>query len=157
MDVLEVGGAQAAEEVALSFDDLEALPAEARVADVSLLVPGRTGRAVRLSALLACARPRAGASHLHVSSRDTAFAVSVPLAEVRREGLVVYALGGEPLPASKGGPFRLLVPGHADECVNVKALARLELSDRPGRDTRPTDDEEHRRLHAEGRRGAGQA
>jgi hypothetical protein len=51
------------------------------------------------------------------------------------------------MPASKGGPFRLLVPGHADDCVHVKQLASIELSDRPGRDTRPKDDAEHAKLH----------
>jgi hypothetical protein len=61
--------------------------------------------------------------------------------------LVVYGLGEEPLPTDKGGPFRLLVPGHPDECVHVKQVAVLELSDRPGRDTRPKDDTEHAKIH----------
>jgi hypothetical protein len=42
------------------------------------------------------------------------------------------------------------VPGHADECVNVKGLASLEFSADPGRDTRPKDDAEHALLHARG-------
>jgi hypothetical protein len=41
----------------------------------------------------------------------------------------------------------VLAPGHADECVHVEYVARLELSDRPGRDTRPKDDAEHAKLH----------
>ncbi len=135
-----------AREVSFGYDECVALPNAAQVGDVGSLVPGRAGRAVRLSALLASAGASAGAGHLHVSSRDPAFAVSIPLAEA--EGaVVVYALGDGPLPESKGGPFRLLVPGHADECVHVKQLARIELSDRPGRDTRPKDDAEHAKLH----------
>jgi 2-dehydropantoate 2-reductase len=62
--------------------------------------------------------------------------------------LVVYELEGEALPEGKGGPFRLLVPGHQDECVHVKSLCRIELARTRGRDTRPADDEAHRALHA---------
>jgi 2-dehydropantoate 2-reductase len=126
---------------------LAAVDARAQVADVSLLVPGRKGRAVRLAALLDEVGVDARAAFVDVSSTDPAFAVSEPLA-VLRSALVVYELDGAPLPAGKGGPFRLLVPGHADECVHVKGLARLALAAAPGRDTRPVDDAEHAELHA---------
>ena len=130
----------------LRFEDIARLPASDQVSDVSALVPGRSGRAVQLSALLARVGVSKSARFLHISSKDPSFAVSLPLDEA--EGaLVVYALGDAPLPESKGGPFRLLVPGHADECVHVKQLAKIELSDRPGRDTRPKDDAEHAKLH----------
>lgn len=127
--------------------DLAALPPDAQVADVGALVPGRAGRGVRLAALLERARPARDARHLHIASVDPSFAVSVPVDEVRASAIVVYELAGAPLPAAKGGPFRLLVPGHPDECLNVKGLARLELSPDPGRDTRPKDDAEHAALH----------
>jgi hypothetical protein len=136
----------AGEEVALDFAACSAMAPGAQVPDVSTLVPGRAGRAVRLSALLEKIGGAAGASHLNVSSRDVSFAVSLPLAEAK-DAVVVYALGDGPLPEAKGGPFRLLVPGHADECVHVKQVVRLDLSDRPGRDTRPVDDAEHAKLH----------
>jgi len=139
MDELRVGS------ISLRRDDCARFPDPDQVADVSALVPGRTGRAVRLAALLDRAGAKAG-RFLHVASNDPAFAVSLPIDEAKG-ALVVYALGDAPLPESKGGPFRLLVPGHADECVHVKQLARIELSDAPGRDTRPKDDAEHAKLH----------
>jgi 2-dehydropantoate 2-reductase len=134
---------------ALSLDraELAALSA-GQVPDVGALVPGKKGRGVRLSALAARAGAEGRALHVHIGSADPAFAVSVPIAEVLDLGIVVYELDGAPYPADKGGPFRLLVPGHADECVNVKQLARLEFAAEPGRDTRPKDDAEHARMHA---------
>ncbi|MFO1010636.1 MAG: molybdopterin-dependent oxidoreductase [Planctomycetota bacterium] len=133
--------------LALRREDLARLPADAQVDDVARLVPGRAGRAVRLAALRALAGERPGARFLDVASQDSNFAVSVPIAEVAN-ALVVYELDGAPLPPAKGGPFRLLVPGHADECVHVKQVARLALSAAHGRDTRPLDDAEHAKLHA---------
>lgn len=140
MDGLRIGSST------LRFEDCARLPAADQVADVATLVPGRAGRAVKLSAILERAGASKAARFLHVVSRDPSFAVSLPLEEAK-DALVVYALGDEPLPESKGGPFRLLVPGHADECVHVKQLAAIDLSDRPGRDTRPKDDAEHEKLH----------
>ena len=84
---------------------------------------------------------------MNLASSDPKFAVSVLLDELPRGALVVYELDGAPLPPEKGGPFRFLVPGHTDECVNVKQLARIELARERGRDTRPADDAEHRKLH----------
>lgn len=143
---LEIGGL-CARPLALRPADLARLPAEAQVADVGALVPGRAGRAVKLLALRALAGELPGAAFLDVASNDPAFAVSLPVAEARG-ALVVYELDGAPLPPNKGGPFRLLVPGHADECVHVKQVARLTLSAARGRDTRPVDDAEHAKLHA---------
>jgi len=117
-----------------------------QVADVGALVPEKRGRGVRVAALLERAGLKPDAVHVHIASSDPRFAVSVPIDEVRA-GIVVYELDGAALPASSGGPFRLLVPAHPDECVNVKALARLELARASGRDTRPKDDAEHARLH----------
>lgn len=130
----------------LEYDACAGLPAEAQVLDVSALVPGRAGRAVRLAALVERAGGAGGRRFVHLASADPAFAVSLSVDEARG-ALVVYALGDGPLPESKGGPFRFLVPGHADECVHVKQLASIELADRPGRDTRPKDDAEHAKLH----------
>ena len=133
--------------LALDRAELARFPATAQVANVSALVPGRAGKAVRLAALLERARPAPDAAFLDIASTDPAFAVSLPLDEVRG-ALILYELEGAALPVGKGGPFRLLVPGHADECVHVKALARIELAHARGRDTRPADDEAHRALHA---------
>lgn len=144
---LTVAGTLEGPALALDARDLAALPSAAQVPDVGLLVPGRKGRGVRLSALLERARPARAARWLNIASLDPGFAVSVPIDEVRAEGIVVYELDGAALAREKGGPFRLLVCGHPDECLNVKQLARLELSATPGRDTRPKDDVEHAALH----------
>jgi 2-dehydropantoate 2-reductase len=144
---LAVSGALLGPALSLDACDLAAFPAADQVPDVGALVPGRTGRGVRLAALLARARPSAEARWLSAASQDPAFAVSVPLEEVREQGIVVYEQDGAPLAPEKGGPFRLLVRGHPDECVNVKQLARLELAAARGRDTRPADDAEHAALH----------
>ena len=126
----------------LTHADLKALPAAAQVGEVGLIVPGKHGRAVWLEALL----PRgARAAFLNLTSADPGFAVSIPWSELPRGALVLYEQGGQPL--EKGGPFRFLVPGHADECVHVKQLCCIELSGTRGRDTRPIDDAEHRKLH----------
>lgn len=132
----------------IGFADLAAMPTEAQVPDVGLLVPGRQGVGVRLAALFARARPKREVRYVHVTSVDPAFAVSLPIQEVALNGIVVYGMGAGRLDVSKGGPFRLLIPGHKDECVNVKGLARLHLAADPGRDTRPKDDAEHAKLHA---------
>jgi hypothetical protein len=134
-----------AKEVSVEFSECSSMPPSDRIEDVASLLPGRTGRAVRLAPFLERIGTK-GARYLNVVSQDPAFAVSIPLTEA--EGaLVLYGLGEEPLPEDQGGPFRLLVPGHPDECVHVKQVALLELSDRPGRDTRPKDDTEHAKIH----------
>ena len=149
MHELHIVGANGAPGISVTTEDCAAMPSSAQVPDVSALVPGRAGRGVRLSALLERVGD-GGAGYLHVASRDPAFAVSLPLAEAAN-AIVVYSLDGAPLPEKKGGPFRLLVPGHRDECVHVKQIASLELSDRPGRDTRPKDDAAHEALHRKGK------
>jgi len=140
MDVLRIGS------ISLGSEDFALIPAKDQVLDVSAVVPGRAGKAVPLATLLERASGPRSARFLHVASKDPAFAVSLPIEEAKG-ALVVYALGDAPLPESKGGPFRLLVPGHADECVHVKQLASIDLSEHPGRDTRPKDDAEHQKLH----------
>lgn len=145
---LELTGLIASGPLQIGVADLDAMPGEAQIADVGQLMPGRQGRGVRLSALLARARPRREARYVHVTSADPAFAVSLGLEEVVLTGIVVYGSTEGPLDKSKGGPFRLLIPNHPDECVNVKGIIRLHVAANPGRDTRPKDDAEHAKLHA---------
>ena len=104
------------------------------MADVSERVPGRQGRALQLSALLERAQPRAGATHVQVSTADGSFTSSVGLDEARG-GLLLYARDGAPLPEEQGGPFRLLIPGGSDRCANVKGVARIELTAGSGEKT----------------------
>jgi DMSO/TMAO reductase YedYZ molybdopterin-dependent catalytic subunit len=145
---LEVSGLVASGSTAFTFDDLAAMPRDAQVLDVSRVMPGRQGAGVKLSALLARAGIERDARHVHIASIDPKFAVSLPIDEIATSGIILYCVGGAPIDASKGGPFRLLVPGHADECVHVKGVAKLHLAAAPGRDTRPKDDAEHAKLHA---------
>jgi len=135
----------------LRFADLAALPASQQVPDVSRFHPKRQGDGVALEAILALARPRAKANYLTLHAGRDDFHVSVPLAAVRAEGIVVYHRAGEPLGIDQGGPIRDLAACHTDElddCANVKYLSRIELSVRRGRDARPQNEEEHAKLHS---------
>ncbi len=140
--------------LALTFDDLAAIPAAQQVADVSRYHPKRQGDAVTLESLLTKAQPRPSASYLTVHATADDFHASVPLAEIRGEGLVVYRLAGGPLPVKNGGPIRFLIRNPAachtdelDDCANVKFVDRIELTIGKGRDNRPHDDAEHAKLH----------
>src|SRR5258708_7412829 len=93
----------------LTFEDFAAIPADEQVADVSRFHPKRQGDAVSLEALLAKAEPGPGAKYLTLHATADDFHASLPLAELRGEGLVVYRLGGGPLPAKNGGPIRFLI------------------------------------------------
>ncbi|MEE2677012.1 MAG: molybdopterin-dependent oxidoreductase, partial [Myxococcota bacterium] len=97
------------------------------VSDVSTLVPGRTGAAARVRALL----ERFGVSgpgSAVICAADGFASEPVKLAALA-EGVLLHTLAGEALPPGKGGPFRLLIPeGVADApsaCANVKAVTRI--------------------------------
>jgi DMSO/TMAO reductase YedYZ molybdopterin-dependent catalytic subunit len=138
----------------VGFEDLLAMPEEVQVADVSRFQPGRNGDAVTLAHLLGLAEPDPRATHLTLHADRDDFHVSIPLALIRDQGLVVYKVGDEPLRVDRGGPIRLLIrdpsvcqTGELDDCANVKYLSRIELTTVRGRDTRPADEAEHRALH----------
>lgn len=118
-----------------------------QIGDAALLAPGKSGSGVRLATLLADAGADPAAGWIELESSDAGFCVSIPRGEAGLDALVLHSLGGEAYPDAKGGPFRFLAPGHPDECVQVKRLVRLCVLPAKGRDTRPTDDEEHRKLH----------
>jgi 2-dehydropantoate 2-reductase len=128
-----------------SREELAALSAEGRVADISTIEPRRQGEAIRLSCLLEESRPDDTATHVTLQSAD-GFSASIPLADVRDTGLIIFQLDGQCLPESAGGPFRFLIPNAAecrtaelDACANVKGLARIELTAGKGVDTRYGD------------------
>jgi DMSO/TMAO reductase YedYZ molybdopterin-dependent catalytic subunit len=153
--LLRVDGA-VEEPLDLTFEDLDGLPEADRVEDVSRFHPGRKGDGVTLEALLRTARPRNEANYLTLHATRDDFHVSIPLQAVRGEGIVVFRLGSEPLGVEQGGPIRFLIRDPAachtdelDDCANVKYLDRIELTVRRGRDTRPADEAEHARLHAD--------
>jgi DMSO/TMAO reductase YedYZ molybdopterin-dependent catalytic subunit len=109
---------------------------------------------VLFEALLRLAGPHPDANYVTLHADRDDFHVSVPLEPVRAEGIVVYKLEGRPLGPENHGPTRFLVrdpsachTGELDDCANVKYLARIELTVRRGRDTRPTTEAEHEALH----------
>ncbi|GAC1301573.1 MAG: hypothetical protein NVSMB14_11310 [Isosphaeraceae bacterium] len=138
----------------LAFEDLSAMPEEDRIIDVSRFHPARKGDGVSLDSLLRIARPIAEANYLTLHASRDDFHVSVPLAELRAEGIVVFRLGEERLAVAQGGPVRLIIRDPSacrstelDDCANVKFLDRIELTVKKGRDTRPLDDVAHAALH----------
>jgi DMSO/TMAO reductase YedYZ molybdopterin-dependent catalytic subunit len=138
----------------LRFDDLALLPDRFQVPDVSRFQPQRHGDGVWLEALLERARPLPEANYLTLHADRDDFHVSIPLAAVRGEALVVYKRGQSRLALEQGGPIRFLIRDPAachtselDDCANVKYLSRIERSSRRGRDTRPADEAAHAELH----------
>ncbi len=108
---------------------LAALPG---LADVGERVPGRTGAAAALAALLADA-PEDGT--VVVVAADGFVAEPSPVA-VARTGWLAHSVGSAPLPDTAGGPFRwLLPPGTISPCANVKAVIRVVIRP-PGAVTR---------------------
>lgn len=139
----------------ITFADLAAIPAEHQVIDVSRLVPGRKGDAVKLAGILQLVRPKSAAKYLGLHASADDFHASIPLSAVVDRALVIYRLDGQPLPAKAGGPVRFFIPDFAachtneiDECANVKFVDRLELTADKGFDNRPHDGAEHEALHA---------
>lgn len=152
--VLTIAGA-VANPLALDFAAFEAMPNEAKVTDVSRFRAGRSGDAVLLDAVLARAEPAPDANYATLHADRDDFHVSVPLADLRSEGLIVYRDASGPLSLDQGGPIRFLIrnpaacnTGELDECANVKYLSCIELTTRKGRDTRPTTEADHAGLHA---------
>ncbi len=142
--------------LSFGWDELEQLPAQARVEDVSRFQPARVGSGVELDAVLALADPDPAADHATLHADRDNFHVSIPLALLKGQGVLVYRIGADPLPEEKGGPVRLVIrdpsachTGELDDCANVKYLSRVELTQGRGRDTRPTSELEHAALHAQ--------
>ena len=105
----------------LDFENFATLPNQ--IADISTLVPDRQGQGVWVREVLDHT-PNADAIFYADADR---FSATVALALVREQGLLIYGLDGHPLPASYGGPLRLIIPGHDDRCANVKGVARVEI------------------------------
>jgi DMSO/TMAO reductase YedYZ molybdopterin-dependent catalytic subunit len=152
--ILTIDGA-VEEPLALTYESLRAIREADQVTDVSRFHPKRRGDGVTLESLLARARPHSEANYVTLHAGKDDFHVSVPLELLRREGVVVYSFEGKPLGPENHGPIRFLVrdplacqTGELDDCANVKYLDRIELTVRRGRDTRPTNEAEHAKLHA---------
>jgi DMSO/TMAO reductase YedYZ molybdopterin-dependent catalytic subunit len=151
--ILRVDGA-VEKPLALTFEDLKSSPERDQVLDVSRFHASRRGDGVTLESLLRRAGPKPEANYLTLHASRDDFHVSVPLAAVRGEGIVVFHLASQPLDSAHGGPIRFIIKDPAachtdemDDCANVKFLDRIELSVKKGRDTRPRDDAAHAALH----------
>lgn len=132
----------------LDYDALLGFPPADQVADVSARVPRKEGRAVRLGALLDRAGLQEGAAHVAVSARAGGFGTSLTCAQAE-EALLVFGLHGRPLPASQGGPFRLLIPDGDDACANIKDVARIEVQAEPGARRCGHTDADHERIRTQ--------
>ena len=137
-----------------SFQDLAAFAESEQIIDVSQFVPTRKGDAIRLSALLAAVQTKDSASHIGLHGTRDNFHASIPLEPIKDRAFLIYRLDGKPLEVSAGGPYRFFIPDHAechtdeiDECANVKFVDHIELTVDRGFDNRPTDDDQHARLH----------
>jgi DMSO/TMAO reductase YedYZ molybdopterin-dependent catalytic subunit len=138
----------------LSYDDLRTLPERDQVPDISRFHPSRKGDGVTLDALLRLAQPKAEATYLTLHAGHDDFHVSIPLAAVRSEAVVVFRIGENPMRPDQGGPVRFIIRDPAachthelDDCANIKYLDRIELTPTRGRDTRPADEKSHAALH----------
>ena len=135
--ILTIDGA-VVQPIALDRTALATLPAEHQVEDVGSIMPGAKGKGIRVSGLLGVPALKPEVDHVTFHSEDGRFSATLPLAQAMAHGVLLYELDGEPLPDQKGGPFRLVTPGLGDLCANVKQVGRLELTEGPGKDTRPS-------------------
>ncbi len=137
LGVLRIDGA-VVQPVTMDRAALAALPAEHHVPDVGAVMPGMKGRGIRIKGLLEVPALAIDADHATFHSQDGKFSASLTLKQAVDHGILIYEVDGQPLPEAKGGPFRLMTPGLGDLCANVKGVGRIEITQGPGRDTRPS-------------------
>ena len=85
--------------LAFGFTELRALSDQ--IEDVSRLIPGREGGAVRLQAVLEQVGPKETVRYITLESTDGKFSASVPL-EAVQEGIIAYRFNDAALPENKG-------------------------------------------------------
>ncbi|MEK6618413.1 MAG: 2-dehydropantoate 2-reductase [Nitrospirota bacterium] len=122
----------------LDREALAKLPAEHQVYDLSTILPNIKGKGIRVKGILEVPALAIGADHVTFHSQDGQFAASLTVKQATEYGVLISELDGQPLPESKGGPFRLVTPGLGDLCAHVKGVTRIELTKGPGKDTRPS-------------------
>lgn len=135
-DILRIDGA-VVQPVSLDAPALRQLPPDEHVEDIGRLMPGMTGRAIKINGLLEVPALAVDADHVTFHSADGTYAATLTLQQAREFGLLLYEQDGKPLPPERGGPFRLLAPGLGDLCANVKGVRRIEVRIGSGKDTRP--------------------
>ena len=136
-DIVRIDGA-VVQPVSLDRAALASLPAEHQL-DISTVMPGMTGKGIRVKGLLDIPALAIGADHVTMHSADGKYSACLTIQQAREYGVLVYELDGASLPGAKGGPFRLVTPGLGDLCANVKGVARIEVTIGRGKDTRATN------------------
>ena len=134
--VLRIDGA-VVQPVTFDRASISKLPAQHHV-DMSTVMPNMQGKGIRLKGLLEVPALAIQADHVTFHCGDGKYSACLTLRQADEFGILVYELDGEALPAEKGGPFRLITPGLGDLCANVKGVARLEITQGVGADTRPS-------------------
>ncbi len=108
-----------------TYGDLLRIPEQ--IEDVGRLVPGRRGSAISVATLLRGAASGVAERDVVFHSADEGFFARVSLAAAVENGILVYRIGGHPLPERLGGPIRLFIPETDDKCANVKNVVRIEI------------------------------
>lgn len=121
--------------LSLSRGDLRSMAAETTRESFSCVheddAEGRTWRGVPVDALLTRAGPDPGATHGVVHAADASYACSFPLDRLAG-ALLAVELDGDPLPADRGGPARLVPRDAAGDCwESVKWVTKIALTDGP--------------------------
>jgi DMSO/TMAO reductase YedYZ molybdopterin-dependent catalytic subunit len=109
---------------------------EARVDGTEKLSKKVRGEGVRLSAVIAQAKPRAAATHVMVRD-DGEYRACLALDGEALAAVLAHRSDGQPLADEQGGPVRLLVPASDNACMSVKRVTRLTLLDHAEPDTVP--------------------
>ena len=124
-------------EVRLSWDDLNALPATENTQDIHCVTRwsrfDTRFRGVHRRDLAPLAQPRRNANFL-IAHSEQGYTTNVPISYLEDENaLLAYEADGEPLSPDHGWPLRLVIPGKYF-WKSAKWLRGLELSsiDRPG-------------------------
>jgi DMSO/TMAO reductase YedYZ molybdopterin-dependent catalytic subunit len=130
-----------------SYHDLGSIHEYYQVQDIAKVDERLKGTAVRLRKLIDLVGPEYNTQYITVESEDGQFSASLPIEEVSRTALVVYAMKKKPLEREEGGPVRFIIPFFGDKCANVKGAVRMVLSEEPGKDTRPSNAKDHAALH----------
>ncbi len=117
----------------LTYEEILALPksiADARLTSVSgWSVRGQWG-GVRLSDLLALARPKPEARHVQFTSYREVYTTCIPLDVAMKERtLLAYEFDGEALDSTYGGPLRLFCP-YLWGYKSAKSVVAITLMDR---------------------------
>lgn len=128
--------------------DLESLHRYYQIEDMSTVDERLSGKAVRLRKVIDLAGPDHGTEYMTIESADGDYSVCLPLDEISRTAVLIYEIGGKPIPSEEGGPVRFVIPYYSDNCANVKSVSRIVISKKPGKDTRPSNREQHEKLHA---------